>query len=63
MFKLDIMAVTYLSLELYFESSLGVILQLFDSYVFIVLQTLVLSKMHIIVKVSDRSSSEKRQTK
>lgn len=63
MFKLDIMAVTYLSLELYFESSLGVILQLFDSFVFIVLQTLVLSKMHIIVKVSDRSSSEKRQTK
>ena len=63
MFKLDIMAVTYLSLELYFESSLGVILQLFDSFVFIVLQTLVLSKMHIIVKVSDRSSSEKRHTK
>ncbi len=63
MFKLDIMAVTYLSLELYFESSLGVILQLFDSFVFIVLQTLVLSKMHIIVKVLDRSSSEKRQTK
>lgn len=63
MFKLDIMAVTYLSLELYFESSLGVILQLFDSFVFIVLQTLVLSKMHIIVKVLDRSSSGKRQTK